>query len=71
MSRIEKAARYQGPARQPSASAERQKVYGEAKRQKDTANAGHADRGGDVLLVQGAPGAARKREINRVDIFEI
>ena len=36
---------------------------------KDTANAGHADRGGDVLLVQGAPGAARKREINRVDIF--
>ena len=36
---------------------------------KDTANAGHADRGGDVLLVQGAPGAARIREINRVDIF--
>ena len=34
MSRIEKAARYQGPARQPSASAERQKVYGEAKRQR-------------------------------------
>ena len=32
--RIEKAARHQGPARQPSASAERQKVYGEAKRQR-------------------------------------